>query len=119
MTYDFVARVLRLSPCTLLSLLVTGCVCQGIAPPRHDVVIVPAGWFWMGADEGRSSNRPRHRVFVEAFAMDRVEVTASESAAFVATTGRAVQGWEEESSEDEADHPAIGILWRDADACCR
>jgi sulfatase modifying factor 1 len=109
----------RLYLVTLVTLQLAGCVRHQSEPPRDDFVVVPGGWFFMGADEGRTSNRPGHRVFVDTFAIDRTEVTASAFAVFVAATGRSIQGWEEEPAEDEADYPAVGILWQDADAYCR
>ena len=39
------------------------------------MVYVPAGEFWMGSDEGDIDEKPRHRVYVDAFWIDRTEVT--------------------------------------------
>lgn len=40
-----------------------------------DMVLVPAGEFLMGADDGLESEKPQRRVFVDAFHIDRHEVT--------------------------------------------
>jgi hypothetical protein len=43
------------------------------APP--DMVYVPAGEFIMGSDEGRSDEQPVHTVYLDAFYIDKTEVT--------------------------------------------
>ncbi len=40
-----------------------------------EMVRIPAGWSVMGTDRGRVSETPAHRVWVDAFLMDRYEVT--------------------------------------------
>lgn len=54
-----------------------------------DRVGVPAGAFELGTDAATAydNERPRHRVHVEAFALDRFPVTARRYAAFVADGG--------------------------------
>ncbi len=44
-------------------------------PNLANMAEIPAGWFWMGSDGGRSSNRPSRLVYLDAFAIDRTEVT--------------------------------------------
>ena len=40
-----------------------------------EMVRIPGGWFEMGSDGGSTNEAPRHRVWVDAFLMDRCEVT--------------------------------------------
>ena len=40
-----------------------------------EMVRIPAGWFDMGSETGHPDERPVHRVWVDAFYMDRYEVT--------------------------------------------
>lgn len=87
--------------------------------PPKSMVVVPAGWFLMGQDEGLRSNRPQHEVYLDAFAIDRKEVTRAAFAQFVAETGYQAPGWEAEQLEGRADEPMVGVLWRDAKAYCR
>jgi iron(II)-dependent oxidoreductase len=69
------------------------------APPGkvHDEarVPVPAGPFLMGTDGGAAydNERPRHRVEVPAFAIDRYPVTVRRYAAFVAAGGYGDERW--------------------------
>ena len=39
------------------------------------MVIIPGGWFEMGYEEGNADEGPVHRVWVDAFLMDKYEVT--------------------------------------------
>ena len=40
-----------------------------------EMVLIPAGWFDMGSGRGKPDESPVHRVWVDAFLMDRQEVT--------------------------------------------
>jgi len=63
---------------------------QGRAEATNEgMVAIPAGTFWMGADDeqARPDEYPKHRVFVDAFWMDATEVTNAQFARFVAATG--------------------------------
>lgn len=40
-----------------------------------EMVLIPGGWFDMGFDDGNEDEGPVHRVWVDAFLMDRYEVT--------------------------------------------
>ncbi|MCC6622942.1 MAG: SUMF1/EgtB/PvdO family nonheme iron enzyme [Deltaproteobacteria bacterium] len=44
------------------------------APP-DGMACVPGGWFWRGTDDGPPDTRPRERVWVDTFYMDKTEVT--------------------------------------------
>ena len=96
----------------------------------HDIVnsvpttmaVVPAGEFWMGVDGpiGLDDERPRHKVWLDAFAMDLYEVTVSRYAAFLlGTKGRVPWLWETVDREVHGDRPVIGVDWADAEAYCR
>lgn len=52
-----------------------------------DMLTVPAGPFFMGRDDGPEDERPRHRVDLAAFAIDRLPVTNADFAAFLEQTG--------------------------------
>ena len=55
---------------------------------RHEeMVLIPAGKFWMGSDTGPPDARPQHRVRLDGFWMDQHEVTNEQFARFVAATG--------------------------------
>ncbi len=81
------------------------------------LVLVPAGTFTMGDDE----EAPKRDVFIDAFYMDRFEVTTSRFARFLTATGsvRPPDGWEELDPAKGAELPVAGVDWNDADAYCR
>lgn len=57
-----------------------------VAPPP-DMVLVPAGPFTMGADDGAYDEAPAHEVYLDAYYIDRHEVTVAGFARFVRATG--------------------------------
>ncbi len=83
------------------------------------MVVIPSGWFLMGQDDGPESSRPQRAVYLDAFAADRTEVTNAAFARFVAETGYQAAGWDAPLSEEHANEPVVGVVWRDADAYCR
>jgi formylglycine-generating enzyme required for sulfatase activity len=83
------------------------------------MVVVPAGWFLMGQNEGPRSNQPQREVYLDAFAIDKTEVTKGAFAEFVQESGyQEVLGWEQ-GFETRANEAVVGVLWRDAEAYCR
>ncbi|MDZ4372813.1 MAG: formylglycine-generating enzyme family protein [Phenylobacterium sp.] len=103
-----------------------------------DMVKVPAGTFFMGADTGeagRPEGPARQVVIPKPFAMGRFEVTNAQYAAFVAATGYAAPGpcrtllqgaFATSSAHDwkdpglgrppQPDEPVVCVSWRDASA---
>lgn len=58
-------------------------------PPAFSkgMVLVPAGEFIMGSEEGREDEKPMRRVYLDAFYIDRYEVTNAEYAEFLDAIG--------------------------------
>lgn len=80
-------------------------------------VLVPAGAFIMGDDEVA----PRREVFVDAFYIDRFEVTTGRYAEFLRETGSVSppDEWESLTLPAGGELPVVGVDWNDADAYCR
>jgi formylglycine-generating enzyme required for sulfatase activity len=112
-------------------LIIAGVVC-GVAyfslahrQPSREVIgrdgapalLVPSGNFTMGDDE----NSPLREVYLDAFYIDKFEVTVSRYARFLQTTGgvKPPEGWAEANSDGTADLPVVGTDWYDADAYCK
>ena len=51
------------------------------------LMLISAGVFWMGRDDGAPDEAPLHRVFVTDFWIERHKVTNAEFAAFLDATG--------------------------------
>jgi len=78
------------------------------------VVLVPAGEFTMGEGAGT------HKVSLDAFYIDKYEVTTTRYAKFLAATGRELPlRWNQVSQASDGERPVVGINWHDADAYCR
>jgi formylglycine-generating enzyme required for sulfatase activity len=73
----------------------------------------------MGENDGRRSNQPQRRVYLDAFKIHVTEVTRSDFAEFLAATGYQAQGWDASGLENNGDLPVVNTLWADADAYCR
>lgn len=80
-------------------------------------VLIPAGAFIMGDDE----HSPRREIFLDAFYMDRYEVTIARYAKFLDATGSAhpPDGWETVDLKRNGELPVVGVDWNDADAYCK
>jgi formylglycine-generating enzyme required for sulfatase activity len=87
----------------------------------RSMVRVPAGEFIMGSQAGRDDERPAHRVYLDAYELDRYEVTNAQYRRFLlATGGRPPRYWAGLAyPAGQADYPVVGVSWDDADAYCR
>jgi formylglycine-generating enzyme required for sulfatase activity len=86
-----------------------------------DMVLIPAGPFVMGGDY--DEEQPRHRVVLDAFWIDRFEVTNQQYAEYLRATGaQAPLFWNKSerfhSGEKFPRHPVVGISWFEAKAFC-
>lgn len=106
----------------LYSIAATGCA--SVAEPvstasSETMVVVPAGWFLRGQDDGPQSSRPQRWVYLDAFAIDRTEVTNAAFVEFVTTTGTQVRDLDLQATAERPNDPASGIIWKHADAFCQ
>jgi formylglycine-generating enzyme required for sulfatase activity len=86
------------------------------------MVFVPAGEFSMGLPEGEGldDEQPRHSVYLDAFYIDKFEVTTERYARFLAVSGwDKPVNWDKVKFPDHGDRPVIGVSWGDADAYCQ
>jgi formylglycine-generating enzyme len=79
---------------------------------------IPEGWFWMGSDNHYSWERPRHRVWLDAFELASTPVTRRQYSEFlIATNHEQPAGWTEPLFADPA-QPVAGVNWFDATSYC-
>jgi formylglycine-generating enzyme required for sulfatase activity len=86
------------------------------------MMLIPAGEFWMGSPEGegKEDERPRHQVFLDAFYMDKFEVTVSRYREFIQSTDRSKpMDWKQVDVTTLGNLPVVGVDWNDADSYCR
>jgi formylglycine-generating enzyme required for sulfatase activity len=85
------------------------------------MVTVPAGWGPMGTAGGRDSEQPQRSVYLDAYRVDRYEVTNLQYAAFAAVEdARSPRHWIDGSyPQGAAAHPTVGVTWHEAAAYCR
>ena len=82
-------------------------------------VVVPAGDFRMGCDQGRDEERPEHRVWVDAFEMAIYQVRNRDFALFMQATGHpAPPNWGQAGFEDP-DYPVVSVSWFEAQKYCQ
>ncbi|MBI5245034.1 MAG: SUMF1/EgtB/PvdO family nonheme iron enzyme [Elusimicrobia bacterium] len=83
-----------------------------------DMALVPAGEFWMGSPEGEgySSERPRHKVYLDEYRIDTTEVTTAQYREFAKATGRQLR---QQPCPDSANCPVLYVNWDEAQAYCR
>lgn len=86
------------------------------------MVLLPAGEFLMGDafSEGDSDELPQHRVYLDAFLIDRYEVTNTQYKAFCDATGRGYPpdpGWiYPDYFKSRSSYPVVNVYWDDANA---
>ena len=118
-------------PADAASKIITG---QDGAP----MVLVPAGEFIMGSNDGRYDEMPRRSVYLDVFYIDKFEVTNDRYMKFVRATNSNMPEWMERWSQynietgrkknyykrlgsalRELSHPVVGVSWNNAVAYCR
>ncbi len=83
------------------------------------MVVIPAGSFTMGSNEGLPAERPEHVVTLDTYAIDRYEVSLRLYRKFLQEAQRdAPPTWDDEAAETVGDRPAVGVSWADASAYC-
>ena len=84
------------------------------------MALIPAGAFTMGSNEGLPNERPEHSVTLDAYYLDRYEVTMVLYDKFLREAKHdAPPTWDDEAATTVGDRPAVGIGWGDAAAYCK
>lgn len=85
---------------------------------HQEMVLVPAGEFIMGNDEGDDGERPAHQVFLPAFYIGKTEVTLAQYQRFVAATHYQPAGpWNPPDRDPRC--PVTAVNLTDIEAYCR
>ena len=81
-------------------------------------VVIPAGPFTMGDNEGRPDERPAHRVTLAAFLLAVLPVTNEDYAAYLAATGAETPRFWDDPAFNRPQQPVVGVAWAEAVAYC-
>jgi formylglycine-generating enzyme required for sulfatase activity len=81
-----------------------------------EMALIPAGKFQMGdsANEGSADERPIHTVELDAFYIDKYEVTNALYEEFIKATGHRTPTYWTNHSFNQPDQPVVGVSWDDA-----
>jgi Sulfatase-modifying factor enzyme 1 len=89
-------------------------------PQEGSMAVVPAGEFIMGSPTGDSDEQPAHKVYVDAFSMDKYEVTVGQYAAFLQAKGiDPPSDWKTMNRSEHQKRPVANVDWADAFAFCK
>jgi iron(II)-dependent oxidoreductase len=104
-----------------------------VPPAPEGMVAIPAGEFWMGRthfflidevgwlERDRRDDTPAHKVYVDAFYLDKYEVTNEEFARFLEKTGGSKPWYWPGGKIAKGDErkPVHDVTWFQADAYCK
>ena len=83
-----------------------------------EMALVPAGEFVMGSDD-YDNERPRHRVYLDAYYIDKLEVTNALFKRFTEATKRLAPDYWSNGNFNGASQPVVGVTWHDANDYCQ
>ena len=84
-----------------------------------EMVIIPAGSFLMGSDQGQENEQPVHRVWIDAFAIGKFPVTNREYKICVEDQVAPAPPFWTEPMFAHPEKPVVGVTWDDAMAYCQ
>ena len=84
-----------------------------------EIVIIPAGSFLMGSDQGQENEQPVHRVWIDAFAIGKFPVTNREYKIYVEDKAAPAPPFWTEPMFAHPEKPVVGVTWDDAAAYCQ
>ena len=117
----------------LLMMLFSVCACPTVlAQDAADMIRIPAGTFTMGSDTRAADEKPKHKVYLDAYYIGKYEVTNAEYYEFWKLQADSSQKVPKHTPENFThlphigdwparaarfpNHPVVGISWHDANA---
>lgn len=136
--YQFMPFVFSLILITYSLFTFAGCSQETESKVLTDMVLIPGGEFIMGTDSDGANNdqKPAHTVYLDAYYIDKHEVTNAQYEEFIVNGGYkekefwTKEGWDfiqkykvgsplkygRNPISTEPDHPVIGVTWYEANA---
>jgi formylglycine-generating enzyme required for sulfatase activity len=81
-----------------------------------EMALIPAGEFQMGSNDGQDDEKPVHTVYLDAFYIDKYEVTNAQYKKFMDATGHKAPAYWNDSNYNGPKQPVVGVDWYDAKA---
>jgi len=83
-----------------------------------EMILIPAGEFIMGSPEGEGEDdeRPQHTVFLDAFYIDKYEITNAQYKQFIEATGHQAPNYWDDEGFNQPNQPVVSVSWHDASA---
>ena len=87
-----------------------------VPPPPAEMILIPAGEFIMGSPEGEgdANEHPQHPVFLNAFYIDKYEVTNALYKQFMSATGHIAPLFWDDEEYNHPNQPVVRVTWHDA-----
>jgi formylglycine-generating enzyme len=82
------------------------------------MILIPAGEFAMGDHYGNRDEKPVHKVYLDAFYMDKYEVTNEQYKKFLDSTKHRTPYYWNDARYNAIHQPVVGVNWYDAVAYC-
>jgi formylglycine-generating enzyme required for sulfatase activity len=83
-----------------------------------EMLLVPAGEFVMGSNDGNGDEKPLHRLYLDDFYIDKYEVTNKLYAQFMQATRYEMPKYWKMNDLNGSNYPVVGVSWYDAQAYC-
>jgi formylglycine-generating enzyme required for sulfatase activity len=84
-----------------------------------ELVLIPAGEFLMGSDDGDEDERPPHAVYLPDYRISRYPVTNRKYGMFLEETRHREPEYWHDRKFNAPNQPVVGVSWHDAQAYCR
>lgn len=88
------------------------------AGTEYTQVLVPAGAFLMGWTDGPQCEGPVHEVELDAFYIDKYEVTLAQYLPFMDATGDEGTPFVQDGAYNQPNQPVVGVFWHQARNYC-
>jgi formylglycine-generating enzyme required for sulfatase activity len=97
---------------------------NGEDPIAEQMIVIPKGVFIRGTSSGGYDEKPEGRIYLDAYSIDRYEITNFQYEQFVAATGHRKAGPPSRYAKNMArmrgvNQPVVYVSWDDADSYCR
>lgn len=83
-----------------------------------NMILIPTGEFLMGSPDGVGGfdEHPQHKVYLDAFYIDKYQVTVAQYREFCKASGSDIPEQPEWSTDQ---HPVVNVTWDEAEAYCK